>query len=39
MEADMNTIHGVVCSQSMHRKFVFSSFKMALGKVAAKVRL
>jgi hypothetical protein len=37
MEADMNTIHGVVQSQSPGRRFVFSSFKKTLGKIAVKV--
>jgi myosin heavy subunit len=37
MEADMNTIHGVVQSQSPGRRFVFSSFKKTLGKIAIKV--
>ena len=37
MEADMNTIHGVVSSQTKGRKFLFSSFKKAVGKIASKV--
>ena len=37
MEADMNTIHGVVSSQTKGRKFLFGSFKKAIGKIAAKV--